>query len=192
MSRHDHWAVERQRADEIHSIVFATGPSEHEGVIEPSTEPKNLGEELLELISNRERIHTAESGGILLLWDEAAMSFIDLPLPNYKYSWSDLRDNPTLSRLDRVIVNERWLDLFPHQKLNGLQRPTSDHKTTERSAPDRGLNKIEASAIKPFSLYLTASLATSDSTPGVTEGTLRLMSMLPGDGRLVLVKSIVY
>ncbi|KAK1312267.1 hypothetical protein QJS10_CPA07g00475 [Acorus calamus] len=31
-----------------------------------------------------------------------------LPIPNHKYTWSKLRDNPSMAILDRVLVDEEW------------------------------------------------------------------------------------
>lgn len=52
---------------------------------------------------------------------------LDIQISNHKYTWSSMRDNPSLSRLDRILVNIEWADLFPNQMLLGLPKPTSDH-----------------------------------------------------------------
>ncbi|TYK05808.1 LINE-1 retrotransposable element ORF2 protein [Cucumis melo var. makuwa] len=52
---------------------------------------------------------------------------IDPPLTNNRYTWSNLRNPPTFSRLDRFLYNSRWETLFNPHITRTLSRPTSDH-----------------------------------------------------------------
>ncbi|KAK1269255.1 hypothetical protein QJS04_geneDACA018473 [Acorus gramineus] len=52
---------------------------------------------------------------------------IDLPLSWQSFTWSSLRENPSLSRLDRVLIDSDWEDAFPSCALSCLPRVTSDH-----------------------------------------------------------------
>ncbi|KAA0058554.1 LINE-1 retrotransposable element ORF2 protein [Cucumis melo var. makuwa] len=52
---------------------------------------------------------------------------IDPPLTNNRYTWSNLRNSPTFSRLDRFLFNSSWEILFKPHITRTLPRPTSDH-----------------------------------------------------------------
>lgn len=51
----------------------------------------------------------------------------DLPLNNRMFTWSDMRENPNLTRLDRVLVYDDWDKKFPLADLRSLERKISDH-----------------------------------------------------------------
>ena len=44
-----------------------------------------------------------------------------------KYTWSNNQHPPTLERLDRMLVNKTWEDLFPRVIVYKLPREVSDH-----------------------------------------------------------------
>ncbi|KAL6525382.1 hypothetical protein OROHE_015689 [Orobanche hederae] len=51
---------------------------------------------------------------------------VDLSLRGRKYTW--YRSNGMCkSRIDRALMNEKWLSLWPNSLLRGLKRSTSDH-----------------------------------------------------------------
>ncbi|KAK1288910.1 hypothetical protein QJS10_CPB19g00866 [Acorus calamus] len=52
---------------------------------------------------------------------------MDLPIPNHKFTWSNLRDLPSMARLDRVLINDEWEASFPGCHVRGLPRTVSDH-----------------------------------------------------------------
>ena len=60
----------------------------------------------------------------------AALELQDLHLHGRCYTWSNERANPTLVRLDRVLVSLDWDTLFPNAHLRGLGSETSDHCAT--------------------------------------------------------------
>lgn len=51
----------------------------------------------------------------------------DVHLHGRLYTWSSERRRPTLERLDRVLANCAWLDLFPNHYLACLSTDCSDH-----------------------------------------------------------------
>ncbi|KAA0058104.1 LINE-1 retrotransposable element ORF2 protein [Cucumis melo var. makuwa] len=52
---------------------------------------------------------------------------IDPPLTNNRYTWSNLRNPPTFSHLDRFLYNSSWEILFNPHITRTLPRTTSDH-----------------------------------------------------------------
>lgn len=48
-------------------------------------------------------------------------------MSNAKYTWSDKREVPVFSKIDRFFVSGGWLDFFSNVAINRLQRITSDH-----------------------------------------------------------------
>ena len=51
----------------------------------------------------------------------------EIKLMNRKFTWSNERDDPTLSRLDRAFCNAEWELSFEHHSLNALSSSLSDH-----------------------------------------------------------------
>lgn len=56
-------------------------------------------------------------------------SLFDLPLVGYHYIWSRKRGPVVIveERIDRALVTEEWLDLFPNATLNNCIASISDH-----------------------------------------------------------------
>ncbi|KAA0058980.1 uncharacterized protein E6C27_scaffold98G001710 [Cucumis melo var. makuwa] len=52
---------------------------------------------------------------------------IDPPLTNNRFTWSNLRNPSTFSRIDRFLYNSSWENLFSPHTTRTLPRPTSDH-----------------------------------------------------------------
>ena len=57
----------------------------------------------------------------------AALELQDLHLHERCFTWSNEHENPTLVRLDRVLVSLDWDTLFPNTHLRGLGSEASDH-----------------------------------------------------------------
>jgi len=55
------------------------------------------------------------------------LQLMELPLLDRQFTWSNKRDVPTLSRLDRAFLNLAFNDLFPGAHLTSGLRPNSDH-----------------------------------------------------------------
>ncbi|KAE8686216.1 hypothetical protein F3Y22_tig00111071pilonHSYRG00012 [Hibiscus syriacus] len=56
---------------------------------------------------------------------DALLSY--LPLKGGSFTWSNLRDNPTLVRLDRFLVSGQVLSMFPNLEQVLLEKSISDH-----------------------------------------------------------------
>ncbi|KAK1316062.1 hypothetical protein QJS10_CPA05g01627 [Acorus calamus] len=52
---------------------------------------------------------------------------IDLPVGNQVFTWSNLREEPSLARLDRVLMDSEWKAKFPGCEVVPLPRVVSDH-----------------------------------------------------------------
>ena len=55
------------------------------------------------------------------------LSLQDLPLTDRRFTWSNCRADPTLVRLDRVLINLEWNSLLFNTTLRSAARTTSDH-----------------------------------------------------------------
>ncbi|CAN0825290.1 LINE-1 retrotransposable element ORF2 protein [Linum grandiflorum] len=53
---------------------------------------------------------------------------LDLPLIGASFTWSNLREQPSLSRIDRALVNASFESSFPECRLVALNRVCSDHR----------------------------------------------------------------
>ena len=49
------------------------------------------------------------------------------PLTNGEYTWSNFRENPTCSRLDRFLFSPGWRRIFPYYQQEVQLRGVSDH-----------------------------------------------------------------
>jgi hypothetical protein len=43
------------------------------------------------------------------------------------FTWSNNQDPPVLEKLDRILMNKEWEDIFPQAAVNRLPHEVSDH-----------------------------------------------------------------
>lgn len=55
------------------------------------------------------------------------MGLMDPPLVNYAFKWTNLRDNPVASKIDRFLFTSEWDRVFPSSRQSIGVRTTSDH-----------------------------------------------------------------
>jgi exonuclease III len=58
------------------------------------------------------------------IWD---LSLQELSLQDQNFTWSNMQASPTLSKLDRVLINVPWDSLLPNSTVSSLPHTTSDH-----------------------------------------------------------------
>ena len=78
---------------------------------------------------------------------------LDMHLVGGKYTWSNNQENPTLERLDRILISKQWENLFPTAFLYKLPREISDHNplilSNQYGIPNRKISfKFENSWLK--------------------------------------------
>jgi hypothetical protein len=56
------------------------------------------------------------------------MELIVIEIANFRFTWSNKRREPTMVKLDRLLVNVNWSQKYLHPECRTLLRPTSDHK----------------------------------------------------------------
>jgi hypothetical protein len=56
------------------------------------------------------------------------LELMDIDIANSKFTWSNKRREPTLVKLDRILINLNWSQKFLHSECRTLLRQTSDHK----------------------------------------------------------------
>jgi hypothetical protein len=80
---------------------------------------------LTEVDKNNDRINRANLRRFRRM--VAALELQDMHLHGQCFTWSNERDNPTLMRLDRVLISVDWDEKFPNAHLRGLGTDASDH-----------------------------------------------------------------
>nr|CAD1834723.1 unnamed protein product [Ananas comosus var. bracteatus] len=76
------------------------------------------------------------------------IGWIDLPILNKTFTWTNGKGIPTLERLDRAFVSKDWHLSFPRSTLRALSRPWFDHTPLILSAytflPSSNLFRFES------------------------------------------------
>ena len=54
-------------------------------------------------------------------------TLVDLPLKGGKYTWCNGLANPSMSRIDRVLVSSDWEEYYPNVVQKLMPKPISDH-----------------------------------------------------------------
>ena len=57
----------------------------------------------------------------------AAYELIDVNMSGGRFTWSNNHSDPTLERLDKILISKNWEDIFPHVLINKMPREVSDH-----------------------------------------------------------------
>lgn len=55
------------------------------------------------------------------------LEVMEVPLLGRKFTWSNLQNNPTLTRIDRAFCTPAWENHLPNPVLHSLSSSTSDH-----------------------------------------------------------------
>jgi hypothetical protein len=106
-------------------------------------------------------------------------AWMELPLRDRLYIWTNTQAVPVLARLDRAFFNSDWDSAFPNSHLSSLPRPVSDHHpimvstgTTIPTPPTSALKTL--GSLIPCSLPLPCLVGTYG---GLAEG--RSLTLLP-------------
>jgi hypothetical protein len=51
----------------------------------------------------------------------------EIPLSGGHFNWSNNQKNPTLEKMDRLLINFEWENLFPLSSARKIPRFMSDH-----------------------------------------------------------------
>ena len=54
-------------------------------------------------------------------------ALMEISISNRVFTWSNNQAHPTLEKLDRILMNSEWEDLFPLVTTRKLVRDISDH-----------------------------------------------------------------
>ena len=77
------------------------------------------------------------------------MEMMDIEVANRLYTWTNKRRQPTLVRLDRVLINLLWSQFYINTECRALVKPTSDHTPlqidTSQGTPRRKIFRYENS-----------------------------------------------
>lgn len=78
---------------------------------------------------SEERLESDTNIGERVLFNELIniTKLKEIPLYDRQYTWSNMRDNPSLAKLDRVLISQEWEDRYPLASVASLPRPMSDY-----------------------------------------------------------------
>jgi hypothetical protein len=75
--------------------------------------------------------HNKPVGNIneMLLFNDTIsnLGLIEIPLKGSKFTWSNMKSDPLLHRLDLFFTSSSWTSVFPSTIASALARKTSDH-----------------------------------------------------------------
>jgi hypothetical protein len=54
-----------------------------------------------------------------------SLALQDMPLPGRKYTWSNEQEEPIMARLDRILFNPSWEDVYPISDMTALSTDMS-------------------------------------------------------------------
>lgn len=57
----------------------------------------------------------------------AGLGLIEIPITDRRFTWSNIRENLSLAKLDKVLVSTEWESKFNLSLCETLPRSTSDH-----------------------------------------------------------------
>lgn len=78
----------------------------------------------IEKKSTRGRFTRSMKNFNLLIED---LNFIDVPMKNDSFTWSDFRERPVATSIDRFLLSQKCVEAFKEVELLRLHRTTSDH-----------------------------------------------------------------
>jgi hypothetical protein len=62
---------------------------------------------------------------------------IDIKMSGGKFTWSNNQENPTLEKLDRLLISKSWENLIPLALVYKLPRENSDHNPLILTMPSK-------------------------------------------------------
>jgi hypothetical protein len=89
----------------------------------------------------------------LFFWD-GVVRLKEIKLNGRRYTWSNEQDNPTLTRIDRLLYTPKWELIFPACFLQSLPSLMSGHTPLLLQGE---LTETHPSILKTFRPKLTAS-----------------------------------
>ena len=87
----------------------------------------------------------------------------DLNMNGGNFTWSNNQENPTLERLDRILISEDWESMFPLTTLRKVAREMSDHNPLLLCTDQERVNKSK------HSCFENAWLKHQDFVPKIKE-----------------------
>jgi hypothetical protein len=72
----------------------------------------------------------------------------EIEMSGRKYTWSNNQADPTLEKLDRILVNSKWEASFPLSTLRKIPRFISDHNPLVLSTETEQVKKSKPSVFK--------------------------------------------
>ncbi|KAJ1275668.1 hypothetical protein BS78_05G153400 [Paspalum vaginatum] len=106
----------------------------------------------------------------------------ELPLLDCQFTWSNMRESPTLARLDRAFINNEYSTAYPSANLTSTTRTTSDHKpllvSFSSTVPKSNIFRFENAWLKntsflPAVLPVWHGCSTSRDAAGSLAGKLK-------------------
>ena len=68
----------------------------------------------------------------------------ELVMTGGMFTWSNNQEDPLLEKLDRILVNKEWEDIFPNVLVKKLPTDVSDHNPLILSCgPDKNLRHLQ-------------------------------------------------
>ncbi|KAK1298474.1 hypothetical protein QJS10_CPB14g01202 [Acorus calamus] len=66
---------------------------------------------------------------------------IVMPILNHRFTWRNLRERPSMARLDRILISDEWEAVYPGCHIWGLPQTISDHMPLLLQSGEEGKKK---------------------------------------------------
>lgn len=76
------------------------------------------------------------------------LGLIKIPMTEHRYTWSSMRVELSMAKLDRVFVFPEWKTKFSLATMHPMRRPTSDHVPIKLDSGKVKKRKNESSGLK--------------------------------------------
>jgi endonuclease/exonuclease/phosphatase family metal-dependent hydrolase len=119
--------------------------SELSGICAKDDVPTLLGGDfnILRYSSEKNKLFSGNRYCDLFNWIINSYELREIEMSGEKYTWSNNQAEPTLEKLDRILVNNKWDASFPLSTVRKIPRFVSDHNPLVLDTENEQVQKVK-------------------------------------------------